>query len=191
VEFLVAHEVAHQWWYGLVGNNQYQHAFLDEGLAEYASFLYYEREHGAEAVERHVNLGLRLRYATMVFTDGDTIVDQPSGAFPDEGTYAATVYWKAALGFSALRDEVGDTAFFAGLRDYAARKRFQIAVPADVRGAFERAAGRELDGFWRSWFEAPEGHVRLVVESGRRTSSVATPVRPLFSRWAGWDDDRP
>jgi aminopeptidase N len=51
VEFLVAHEVAHQWWYGLVGNNHHQHAFLDEGLAEYASFLYFEREHGTAAAE--------------------------------------------------------------------------------------------------------------------------------------------
>jgi len=51
VELLVAHEVAHQWWYGLVGNNHHQHAFLDEGLAEYASFLYFEREHGTAAAE--------------------------------------------------------------------------------------------------------------------------------------------
>ena len=91
VEFLVAHEVAHQW-YGLVGNNPHRHAFLDEGLAEYASFLYFERQHGVEATEQHVNRGLRLPYATLVLTEGDQIVDQLSPAFSAEGTYVATVY---------------------------------------------------------------------------------------------------
>ena len=177
VELLVAHEVAHQWWHGLVGNNHHQHAFLDEGLAEYASFLYFEREHGTAAAEWHVDRGLRLHYATMVLTQGDQIVDQPSNAFPDEGTYVATVYWKAALGFAALREEVGDDAFFAGLHDYAARERFQIAGPPDLLGAFERAAGGQLEVFWRSWFEPAEGGVSIVVESGSATPGGPSPVR--------------
>ena len=176
VEFLVAHEVAHQWWYGLVGNDQRRHAFLDEGLAEYAAALYFERQHGAESAEQQVNLGLRLRYAAMVFAGGDEIVDQPSAAFPDEGTYYTTVYRKAALGLAALRAEVGDAAFFGGLRDYAAREQFAVAAPADLRAAFDRTVGRDLGGFWRSWFEAAEGRVSVVVASGPATPVPGTPL---------------
>ncbi len=176
VEFLVAHEVAHQWWYGLVGNNQRRHAFLDEGLAEYAAVLYFERQHGAPSAEQQVNLGLRLRYASMVFAAGDHVVDQPTDAFPDETAYFTTVYRKAALGFAALRAEIGDAAFVAGLRAYVEEAQFGVAAPADLRAAFERAAGRDLAGFWRSWFEAAEGHVRIVVASGPATPAATSPA---------------
>ncbi len=176
VEFLVAHEVAHQWWYSLVGSNPSRHAFLDEGLAEDAATLYFGRQHGAASAEQQVNLGLRLRYATMIFTGGDHIVDQPSAAFPDELTYYTTVYRKAALGFAALRLDIGDAAFFNGLRTYAEGSQFGVATPTDLRTAFERASGRDLGTFWHSWFEAAEGQVRMVIVSEPATPVAATPV---------------
>ena len=176
VEFLVAHEVVHQWWYGMVGNNPHRHAFLDEGLAEYASFLYFERQHGVEATEQHVNRGLRLPYVTLVLTEGDQIVDQLSPAFSAEGTYVATVYWKAALGFAALQDEVGDAAFFTGLEQYAATMRFDVAMPDDLQSAFEDASGQDLDAFWHLWFEIARGRVEIVLDSVPASRTPATPV---------------
>jgi hypothetical protein len=176
VEFLVAHEVAHQWWYGLVGNNPHRHAFLDEGLAEYASFLYFERQHGVERIEQHVNRALRLPYATMVLTAGDQIVDQPSAAFPDEGTYVTTVYWKAALGFQALRGEVGEAAFVAGLKQYADTMRFGVAMPVDLQSALEDASGRDLEAFWHRWFETARGRVEIVMDPEPATPGPAAPV---------------
>ena len=51
------------------------------------------------------------------------------------------VYGKAALGFGAIRAEIGDEAFFAALKDYSLAFRFEVATPADLRAAFERAPG--------------------------------------------------
>ena len=56
LEFVVAHEVAHQWWYALVGNNQYVDAFIDEGLAEYcSSAIYFGRLYGSAAGQRELD----------------------------------------------------------------------------------------------------------------------------------------
>ena len=179
IEFLVAHEVSHQWWYGLVGNNQHRHAFLDESLAEYSGVLYFERQHGRESAEAQLDAGLRLRYATMLLTASDQVVDQPSTAFPDTDAYYATVYRKGGLGVAALRDEIGDAAFFAGLQSYVETRRFGVAAPEDLQLAFERAAGRDLDAFWQLWFETASGRVEIIMQPaapGPATPDVASPI---------------
>jgi hypothetical protein len=176
VEFLVAHEVAHQWWYGLVGSNPHRHAFLDEGLAEYGAVLAFERRHGAEAAGAQLDAGLVLPYAAMLLTEGDRVVDRPTADFPDAAAYHATAYAKAGLGFAALRREVGDAAFFAGLRRYAETERFRVAAPADLRSAFEAAAGRDLGPFWRAWFEGTGGRVEVVVDPAPAAPPGASPI---------------
>jgi aminopeptidase N len=175
VEAVVAHEVAHQWWYGLVGNNHYAHAYLDEALANYSTIVYTDRRYGAAEAERALDLQDRIAYAYQYAISGDQVVDQPSDAFPDAGAYFTTVYSKGSLGFAALRAEIGDDAFFAGLRDYAARERFAVATPADLRAAFERASGQELAAFWRAWFESAATRVTVAVETTVETR-VETPV---------------
>jgi hypothetical protein len=177
IEFLVAHEVAHQWWYGLVGSNPHRHAFLDEGLAEYSAVLAVEHQAGQPAAQAHLDAGLRLRYASMLLTQGDQVVDQPTAAFPDNQTYYATVYQKAGLGFAAIRQEIGDAAFVAALQHYAKTMRFRVATPQDLLAAFEAAAGSELDDVWQLWFESARGRVEIVMEPNLATP-VASPVAP-------------
>ena len=48
-EFVVVHEVAHQWWSAVVGSDSKRHAFLDEALANFSAALYFEVVHGDEA----------------------------------------------------------------------------------------------------------------------------------------------
>ncbi len=160
LEFVVVHEVAHQWWYGLVGNNQYLHAFIDEGLTNYVSAVYFEIEYGQERYDFQVGLNFKLPYLSMLFAgDGDQVVDQPTDSFPSQHAYGTTVYAKAALGFEAVRNAAGDSAFFSGLQAYADAFAFTfaIATPDDLRHALEQASGQDLTELWRHWFEAAEG----------------------------------
>jgi len=158
LEFVTAHEVGHQWFYALVGNNQYDHAFIDEGLVEYlSSDVYFGDQYGAAAGDRTYKLETEVWYLSQLFSVGDEVIDQPTDDFPTEAAYGATVYGKGAVAFHALRADIGDDAFFTALRDYAARYQFAIATPADLRAAFERAAGRDLGPFWTSWFERADG----------------------------------
>lgn len=175
LEFIVVHEVGHQWWYALVGNNQYVDAFIDEGLTNMVTAYYFIERYGEEAYQEQVDINLKLPYFTMLFTQGDQVVDQPTDAFPDMSTYASTIYGKAALAFDELRKTIGDEAFFAALLDYQQEHRFTIATPDELQAAFERAANRDLTEFWQHWFEAAEGrqdysrrdYAELLVDLGR------------------------
>ena len=55
LELVTVHETAHQWWYGLVGNNQITDAWLDEGLTEYSTVLYYGHRYGQQKEEEFYN----------------------------------------------------------------------------------------------------------------------------------------
>lgn len=158
LEFTLVHELAHQWWYGLVGNDQYQHAFIDEGLTNFVSTVYMREIYGDDVADDQVDRNLKLWYLSMLFGGpGDQIVDQPTDDFPSANAYGATIYGKAALGFKAIYDEIGADAFFAGLTDYATLFRFKVATPDDLRNALERASGQDLSELWSHWFNAAEG----------------------------------
>jgi hypothetical protein len=158
LRFTTVHEVAHQWWYGLVGNNQYLHAFIDEGLANESSMIYRQEIDGTEAADGWIRDYLKRPFLTMLFGNlGDMVVDQPSADFLTNGPYGRTIYGKGALGFNAIRVAIGDEPFFQGLRDYVAEHRFGVAQPEDLLAALENASGQDLSELWTHWFERTEG----------------------------------
>jgi transcriptional regulator with XRE-family HTH domain len=120
---LTAHEASHQWFYGLVGNDQATQPWLDEAFAEYSAFLYYER-----------------------FLPDDTdwwwldAVDQwaPAGKidsliyeFRDNREYYDAVYRRGALFMRDLRETMGDPAFFEFVQEYQRRYAYQIVSSRD------------------------------------------------------------
>lgn len=158
LEFVVAHEVGHQWWYGLVGNDPYAAAYLHEGLTNYSTTIYFAERYGTDVARQQVDLNLKLPYFRLLLGQNkDEIVEQWTDDFPSQGDYGAIVYGKGALGFDALRQRIGDAAFFAGLQGYLQTMRFKVATPDDLRAAFERASGQDLAEFWQHWFRAAEG----------------------------------
>ena len=158
LRFTTVHEVAHQWWYGLVGNNQYLHAFIDEGLSNESSMIYRQEIDGPEAAEQWNRDYLKRPFLTMLFGNlGDMVVDQPSADFLTNGPYGRTIYGKGALGFDAIRRAIGDEAFLQGLRNYVAEHRFGVAQPEDLQDALENASGQDLSELWAHWFERAEG----------------------------------
>ena len=149
----IAHEVAHQWWYGVVGNDVFDEPWLDEAPTTYSSSLYYEYALGPEYAE-----GLRQywqdRYDRLLSEGGDDSITASLAHFESlnrPAVYGAVVYTKGALFFQALREEIGDEAFFKGMQDYYKEEFFEIARTDDLLAAFEQAAGRPLDDFYQEW----------------------------------------
>ncbi|MDQ4117031.1 MAG: hypothetical protein M3235_08685, partial [Actinomycetota bacterium] len=123
---LVAHELAHQWFYSLVGNDQSRHPWLDESFATYA-----------QAVVADQRGEYRLR------APGDADVRGPIGApmsYWDAhggfGAYSVGVYDQGAAALLAGRDRVGPERFDAALRGYVEAHAHRVAQPADVQAAF-------------------------------------------------------
>lgn len=150
LEFLIAHEVAHQWWYNVVGNDPLNHAWLDEGLAEYSTYTYYQARYGTPAAERLLEGRWRIPYRYAVEQGLDAIVNQPTSAF-DANNYEIMAYAKAALFFDALRREVGDETYYRLLREYLARYRWSEARPSDFLVVAQEVSGRDLGELYWQW----------------------------------------
>ncbi|MGI9951237.1 M1 family metallopeptidase [Moorellaceae bacterium AZ2] len=103
---VVVHEVAHQWWYNLVGNDSIRAAWIDEGLAEYSTLLYYSAADPGY---------YRRRKEEIVAEAGNAFMppDKPLTAYPSQEDYRRAVYrqgvlywlrWEEKMGRPALRD---------------------------------------------------------------------------------------
>ena len=133
LEFVVAHEVAHQWWHALVGSDSNRHPFLDEALANYSAVLYFEKRHGQKAAAQQLQLELAMPYQLYRMMGGsDGRVDRPVKEFSSQLEYAALVYGKGALFFNALRKVMGKKVFLRFLKSYASQFAFRQATPDDL-----------------------------------------------------------
>lgn len=153
-EMVVAHEVAHQWWYAMVLNDQNAEAFIDEGLSEYAAAeIYFSDRYGPEEGRRQFELLVADWMSSQLASGGDVLVDQPTESFGDRTSYAAAVYAKASLGFDAIRERIGDEAFFAALQGIVQTRRFETIGGNDLQRSFEDECGCNLGPVWDAWFE--------------------------------------
>jgi len=154
----VAHEVAHQWWYNVVGNDVFDDPWMDEALATYSSSLYYEFGNGGPAAASGLASYWQNRYRQTQQKgkdDGIALSLSHFESLNDPSVYAAVVYNKGGLFFKNLRQEIGDQAFFTALQNYYKAYQFQIATPDDLLNTFENTSGRQLDDFYKQWLEPP------------------------------------
>jgi hypothetical protein len=149
LEITVAHEVGHQWWYSVVGNNVQTEAWLDEAMASYSQIVYQEELHGVDAAERELEC-FRQRYRGALANGRDAPVEQPNTQF--RGNYVALVYGKAVLFFQALREQIGEDAFDRFLHAHYAQHRYGYISGADLLADAEGAWSCQLDDLCASWF---------------------------------------
>ena len=154
LEMVTVHETAHQWWYGLVGNNQVTDAWMDEGLTEYSTVLYYGHRYGQEKEEEVYENAIGLRkYQALSFYQGlkkiDETIHRPSYEFPDWAVYDLLVYGKGAMLFHSLREKMGEELFLQSLQDYYKNYRFQNVRKSDMIEIFNQVTKED----WRQHFD--------------------------------------
>lgn len=155
---VIAHETAHQWWYSTVGSNQIENAWLDEGLAEYSTILFFENyeKYGylREEMVRDALKEYRSYYDVYgsVLGRTDTAMNRHLKDFINAYEYKCLTYNKATVMFDALRKSVGDKKFMSALRRYYADNRFSMATPDALIGAFERV-GLDVRGFFDGFID--------------------------------------
>ena len=157
LESLVVHEVIHQWFYGLVGNDQYAHGFQDESLANYLMSYFYELQYGDDEFAVCYLSENEIPYLRYLFSAGDVVTDYPADDYATGSAYVVAAYFKGAVALNAIREAIGDRAFFDGLNRYVADFRFAVATPDDLRAAFEAASGEDLYALWANWFNEENG----------------------------------
>jgi aminopeptidase N len=165
-EGVVRHETAHQWFGDAVTERDWRHLWLSEGFASYFDLVIGATLDGDSLLQQ----GMRSSAAGYF---GSRDVDRPlvdSAAQDLMGLLNANSYNKGAWLLHMLRGEVGDSAFFRGVREYYRIFRDSSVLSEDFQRVVERVAGRDFGWFFRQWLSQP-GYPQLRVEM--RTDSVA------------------
>lgn len=140
---VVAHETAHQWWYSMVGSNQFETPWLDEGLAEYSAalFLGEHSEYGVsyrDFVSQSIS-GYRSYFSvkSQLSPETDTTMNRPLTAYSGEYEYRNIAYDKGVILLDKVRTVTGDESFFASMQKYFKKNTGRIASPADFISCFK------------------------------------------------------
>jgi hypothetical protein len=141
-EFVVAHELGHQWFGDRVTCRDFHHVWLNEGFASYCEALWAEATGGTAAYFSDIN-------ANKFFGPGSVYVPDVS----DEGRIfdSNLSYNKASWVLHMLRRILGDATFFAALRQYTIDHGYSTATTEDFRDVCEAVSGRNLHAFFQQW----------------------------------------
>lgn len=146
---LIAHEAAHQWWGNGVTNIDWRQFWLNEGITTFMAAAWMQHRFGDATYKAQVERwGVRVE---KLRTDGK---DKPL-VFPDWNKPGsddrAVVYTKGAYAMHLLREQLGEEAFWKGLRAYTQAHMGKVATTSDLQQAMQVASGRDLSAFFREW----------------------------------------
>lgn len=143
----VAHEVAHQWFYNTVGNDQLDEPWLDEALAQYVVGLYFTDVYGESADQAWFE-ALNSRWDRV--DRADIPIGMPVSEYTGE-EYGAIVYGRGPLFIAALAEEMGQTAFDEFLRDYYKSHKWGIGTSAEFKQLAEEHCQCNLTTMFEKW----------------------------------------
>ncbi len=138
------HEIAHQWWYGLVGDDQAMEPWLDEAMSVYSERIFYEYNYPGYG-DWWWNFRVNYFHPT-------GYVDSSVYSFGDFHSYVAAVYLNGANFLDDLRTRIGDDAFFAFLKDYASQESGRIATSSDFFSILREHTDKKFADIVRSYF---------------------------------------
>jgi hypothetical protein len=147
MESTVAHEVGHQWFYGLVGDDQLDDPWLDESLTQFVTLQYYADEYGSNG-ERGFRNSLEARW------DGVNRAEIPIGLPVEDYSgqeYSAIVYGRGPLFFVALRERMGTETFDTFIKEYTEMLSWGIATPEFLQSLAEKHCDCDLDDIFNEW----------------------------------------
>lgn len=151
----ITHETAHQWWYNVVGSDQINSAWLDEGLTEFCTYYFHyltgnrARFNEAMASVERAYSAFSAYKPTLGF---DGSMNRPLTSYLTDGEYVAVSYYKGAMLFNTLRELVGESKFKSAMQRYFEDNKFAIADADALINAF-RSQGYEIDGIVKSWID--------------------------------------
>lgn len=189
---VTSHEIAHMWVPMAVGVDEKRHAWMDEGLTQFNEAQATRDIFGGRVDAERSS---QENYVRLALAGGEQELMRHGDRFANYPAYAVAAYEKPSAILRALRGVLGEDVFNRGYRAFLVAWIEKHPQPEDFFNAFERAAGRDLDWFWRPWFYGtgtldqaitavrPSGDsLEIVIES---RGDVAMPVRLAISRTGG------
>jgi aminopeptidase N len=147
--WLGAHEFAHQWWGNMVTCRDWNHFWLNEGIASFIAAAYLEHRFGRAAYMREIET-YRANYEKVRAAGKDKSLVFPDWLNPTRED-RTLVYDKGAYVVHLLREEMGERNFWNGLRLFTRRHFGKSVVTTDFVAAMEEAHGKSLKEFFAKW----------------------------------------
>jgi hypothetical protein len=150
-EMVVVHEFGHQYWYGMVATNEFEDAWLDEGINSYTELKVMSSLYGADTAVRLGGATLgdaayqRLGY--IQHADTDPLV-RPGWMFMNRSAYEGVTYGKTASVFLTLEKLVGEATVQRALRTYFMRYRFTHPTREDFLNTLQEVSGQDLHWYF-------------------------------------------
>lgn len=158
-DYIIAHELFHQWFGDLVTAESWSNLTLNEAFANYSEYLWNEKRYGQDQADLKLVVE-KEGYFAEAETDPKKLI---RFNYADaEDLFDAHSYNKGGLVLHMLRRQLGDAAFFKGLNLYLTKHAFQAVEAHDLRLAMEQVSGQDLNGFFNQWFFA-KGHPELTI----------------------------
>lgn len=144
---LISHELGHQWFGDLVTTKDWGNIWLNEGFATFMETLWIEGHFGKDQADYDRWEGSRGWFAsTQLYTHPIVRHD-----FDDSGEFDGNAYDKGGWVLHMLRTQLGDPAFFAGLKHYLEVNRGKNVMTSDLTKAIEEATHTNVDQFFDQW----------------------------------------
>lgn len=147
--WLGAHELAHQWWGNMVTCRDWNHFWLNEGIATFMAAAYKERRFGRSEYLREIEAN-RVNYEKVRDAGKDRSLVFPDWLHPTDED-RTLVYDKGAYVLHLLREELGERAFWHGVRQYTRMYFGKSVTTPEFQRAMEQASGKNLMGFFSKW----------------------------------------
>ena len=147
--WLAAHEFAHQWWGNMVTCRDWNHFWLNEGIATFMAAAYLEHRFGRPVYLREIET-YHANYEKVKAAGKDKSLVFPDWLSPTRED-RTLVYDKGAYVLHLLREEMGERAFWNGLRIFTQRHFGKSVVTSDFTAAMEEANGKSLQEFFAKW----------------------------------------
>src|SRR5699024_2251727 len=112
-DYVIAHEIAHQWWYGVVGNDEFNEAWIDESLTEFSTALFFgsHKEYGLNYNQiidgANSNYKFFLKIYKKINSEVDTSMLRSLIDFKTEPEYVNNIYTRGIIMFDTLKQQLG------------------------------------------------------------------------------------
>lgn len=164
-EFVVAHEVAHQWFSTLIPSDARKEPYLDEGFASFSAYLYFKNRYGDKEAKRVLENQIRLNYVVMrLMGYRDLPIITPIEDYKNMFQYAGIIYGKAPLFFVRLRELIGEAVFDALISRWVTERSFKDSSIRHLMTFLknnEHQKASQIDYFYSRWFENTYGDVDI------------------------------
>ena len=163
VEYLLSHEICHQWWYNKVGTNGYAETFMDEGPAVYFTHRYLDGKRGRKndiivwpdnpVLSPHIRRDI-YRYGSMHSAIRKNQMPAAAGQLPEFGNLYALftgAYDRGSKVFGMIEERMGEVAFFDFIQEIQRKYSFKVLSAAKLKEELATYTGKNWDTFFDQW----------------------------------------